>query len=153
MLRASNLAGSAAQAQAVISNIVSIKALYGFDTTAAAAWVPDSGLRVTQWQRAMVDADGDGTVGNRGDYQRIAAVRLAIVARSPNPEKVPASGSCVTTPSSPVVFSAQEPSGIATLPITINLATASDAIPWQCYHYKAFETIVPLRNAGWRPGA
>jgi type IV pilus assembly protein PilW len=152
MMRATDLAGSANAAQPVVSNIVSIKALYGFDTRSTATFNPDGGMVIGQWSRAMIDADGDGVAGNRGDYQRIAAIRLAIVARSREPEKTPASGTCTTTTTQPQVFSSQEPSGIATIPITVNLGVSNDPISWQCYAYKVFETVVPLRNAGWKPG-
>jgi type IV pilus assembly protein PilW len=27
---------------------------------------------------------------------------------------------------------------------------AGDPLGWQCYRYRVFETIVTLRNAGWR---
>jgi type IV pilus assembly protein PilW len=153
MLRASDLTESAAAAQVAVSDIVSIKALYGFDTTPAALWLPDSGLTVSEWSRAMIDADDDGVIGNPQDYQRIAAIRLAVVARSREPDKKPGSG-CVATAAAPVVFSTEEPLGVATIPITVNVdvAGAPDADYWRCYRYRAFETIVPIRNAGWRPG-
>jgi type IV pilus assembly protein PilW len=156
MLNASNLAGSSAVAQPVVSNIVSIKALYGFDITPAATWVPDSGLTITPggWQRRMIDADGDGITGGRGDYQRLAAVRLAIVARSREREKEPASGVCTTTTTLPTVFSDPQANGTDPNKITINVTAAGDTTgAWKCYAYQTFETVVPLRNAGWRPGS
>lgn len=152
MLRASDLTESAATAQVAVSDIVSIKALYGFDTTPAATWLPDSGLNVTQWSRAMIDADNNGDIGNPADYQRIAAIRLAVVARSREPDKGLAS-ECATTPNAPVVFSTTEPIGIATIPISVNVDVAgAPENYWKCYRYRTFETIVPIRNAGWRPG-
>ena len=49
-------------------------------------------------------------------------------------------------------FSSVEPAGVATIPMTINMAVSGDDTPWQCYHYKVFEAIAAVRNAGWRPG-
>jgi type IV pilus assembly protein PilW len=152
MLHATNMTGGTAGPQSAVANIVSIKALYGFDTTNAAAWNPDSGLKVSSWNRSMIDADNDGTVGNPGDYQRIAAVRLAVVARSSEVDKPdPQTGECTTTTTFPTVF-ASNLNGAASVPVAVNPAVAGDAISWKCYRYKAFEMVIPLRNAGWRPG-
>jgi type IV pilus assembly protein PilW len=49
------------------------------------------------------------------------------------------------------VFAREEPFGVAALPVQVNVAIAGDGIDWKCYRYRVFETIVPLRNAGWRP--
>jgi type IV pilus assembly protein PilW len=106
----------------------------------------------------MLDVDGDGIVGSSGDYQRLAAMRLAVVARSRESEKPDASGTCPnTTTVLPTVFSSQEPSAIATVMtagnpgIPVNVAVAGDPIDWTCYRYRVSETIVPLRNTGWKP--
>jgi type IV pilus assembly protein PilW len=109
----------------------------------------------------MLDADNDGIVGGSGDYQRLAAVRLAVVARSREPEKPDAGGTTcpktnppiapATTPQMPTVFALQQPSAIATVPIQVNVAVAGDPIDWTCYRYRVSETIVPLRNSGWKP--
>lgn len=151
VLRATDIAGASATAQPAVSNIVSIKALYGFDTTLPAAFNPQAPMQVNVWSRSMIDADFSGVAGDSGDYQRVSAIRLAVVARSREPEKIPTSGTCTATTTLPRVFQSQEPVGVTTVPIDVNVAVAGDAIPWQCYHYKAFETIVPVRNVGWRP--
>ncbi len=159
MLQSTNVAGTGAAAQPVVSNIVSLKAQYGFDTRVGAAFTPQLGMRVGQWSNTLIDADGDGTIGNaptgnfRGDFAHVAAIRLAIVARSKEPEKPnPGTGVCDATPAQIQVFTSVEPVGaIAPPPITLNVAVPGDPVPWQCYHYKVFETIVPLRNIGWSP--
>ena len=110
-------------------------------------------MQVAEWSASMIDADGDGVLGGAGDYQRIAALRLAVVARSKNPEKPGASGVCSATQLAPTVFSSTEPLGVTAQPITLNVAVAGDVIAWQCYRYRVFETIVPMRNLGWRPTA
>jgi type IV pilus assembly protein PilW len=33
----------------------------------------------------------------------------------------------------------------------VNVAVAGDTLDWKCYRYRVFETIVPIRNAQWRP--
>ena len=43
------------------------------------------------------------------------------------------------------------PAGVAAVPVTVALDVANDPISWTCYRYRAFETIVPIRNSGWRP--
>lgn len=156
MLQGTNVVGSIATPQAVVDNIVSIKALYGFDTRVISSdqlqATLDKGLVVGKWSRSMIDADGDGVVGGQGDYQRMAAIRLAVVARSREVEKLPSSGTCTTTPVAPKVFQSQEPAGVTSTPITVNVTVTGDTVPWQCYSYKVFETIIPIRNVGWRPG-
>ena len=99
----------------------------------------------------MIDADGDAVVGGPGDYQRVVAVRLAVVARSKNPEKPGADGQCSATTVAPLLFGSASPATVAAVQVTAGVAVAGDAVPWQCYRYRVFETIVPLRNAQWRP--
>lgn len=152
-LRAANLAGAAQTAQSVVGNVVSIKAQYGFDTSAAAAFNPENGMKITKWSAAMWDADGDGVTGGPGDYQRIAALRVAVVARSRNPDKPGAGGACSATTAQPVVFAAAQSADAVAVPVTVNVAVAADPIDWKCYRYRVFETVVPMRNLAWRPTA
>lgn len=158
-LRATELSGASAAPASAVTGIVSIKALYGFDTRLGAAFTPDLGMRIGRWSAGMIDADGDGTVGSLGDYQRMTSLRLAVVARSSESEKPDADGICrlddTVTPHVPIlqptVFASQEPAAIATVPIQVNVAVAGDPINWTCYRYRVSETIVPLRNFGWKP--
>ena len=150
-LRATDLLGASASAATVLDNVVSLKAQYGFDTRIGAAFAPASGVQLGAWSGAMIDADGDGIVGGAGDYQRVVALRIAIVARSKHPERADAGGVCRASVTAPVVFVREEPFGVAAQPVQIHVATAGDALDWKCYRYRVFETIVSLRNAGWRP--
>lgn len=159
-LRATNLGNTGGESQAVADNIVSLKAQYGFDTRAAAAFDPEKGMQVGQWSNMMIDADGDGETGGPGDYQRVAAVRLAVVARNKAPERPAADGNCSATTEPVTVFRSAQPSGVEAVPVTLDLSggdggedAGAAAIDWTCYRYRAFETIIPLRNAGWRPTA
>jgi type IV pilus assembly protein PilW len=149
-LAATNIGDSAA-ATAVADNVVSLKAQYGFDTRAGNAFDPAAGMQVAQWSSAMIDADGDGVTGGPGDWQRIAAVRLAVVARSKNPERAAAGGSCSATASRPTAFGTAAPAGVTAVPVSIDVAVSGDPVDWHCYRYRVFETIVPFRNASWRP--
>jgi type IV pilus assembly protein PilW len=40
---------------------------------------------------------------------------------------------------------------VAAVPVTVNVAVTGDPVDWHCYRYRVFETIVPFRNASWRP--
>ena len=148
-LRATDLAGASLASQAVVDNIVSIKAEYGFDTSAT--FNPETGMQVRVWSATMIDADGNAVTGDAGDYQRIAALRVAVVARSKQPEKPNAAGVCSATTLPVVVFGGAEPAGVTPVPITVNVAVAGDPIDWKCYRYRVFESIVPMRNLAWRP--
>lgn len=149
-LRATEMAGASLIPQAVVDNVVSLKAQYGFDMRTGIAFQPNAGMVIGRWSPTMVDADGNGTIGNRTDYQHIAALRVAVVARSKTPEKPDSAGLCSATTVLPKVFAAESPPGVAPVPINVDVAVANDPIAWQCYRYRVFETIVPLRNAGWR---
>jgi len=163
LLRSTDMPGSARQGASVIDNVVSLKAQYGFDNRAVAEYDPNtpgngaaqvstaSGMRIGVWSSTMIDADNDGVVGGAGDYQRIGSVRLAVVARSKSAEKPNSAGQCGATTALPTVFAGNAPATVAAAPVQVNVAVAGDAIDWKCYRYRVFETIVPIRNAQWRP--
>jgi type IV pilus assembly protein PilW len=132
MLRATNLAGSETTPSSVVDNVVAIKAQYGFDTRTAANFIPTGGMQVGQWSSTMIDADGDGHVGGMGDYQRVAAVRLAVIARSKTVEKPSqTSGQCTATTAQPIVFGSAAPAAVAAVPVTVNVAVTGDPIDWK----------------------
>ena len=156
LLRSTDLAGSSQTPVSVTDNIVAIKGEYGFDTRAIVNYNPapapaGNGMQVTQWSPAMIDADGDAVTGGAGDWQRVVAVRLAVVARSKSPEKPNLAGQCTATTAQPVVFSAVAPATVAAVPQTVSVAVPGDTVDWKCYRYRVFETIVPIRNSQWRP--
>ena len=163
LLRSTDMPGSAQQGASVIDNVVSLKAQYGFDNRAVAGYDPNtpgngvaevstaSGMRIGVWSSTMIDADNDGVVGGAGDYQRIGSVRLAVVARGKNAEKPDGAGQCRATTVRPTVFASNAPATVAAAPVQVNVAVAGDTVDWKCYRYRVFETIVPIRNAQWRP--
>lgn len=163
MLRATDLAGAEQAGVSVADNIVSIKAQYGFDNRALANYDPNpagngtqavvtsTGMQTTVWSPTMIDADNDGVNGGPGDYQRISAVRIAVVARSKTVEKPARSGECSATTVAPTIFSNAVPQGVTAAPMSVNLAVAGDPVSWKCYRYRVFETIVPILNSQFRP--
>jgi len=163
LLRATDMPGSEADGASVSDNIVSLKAQYGFDNRTVPNYNPNTpgnsswgettatGMRIGAWSATMIDADGDGLVGGAGDYQRVGAVRLAVVARSKTTERPGANGACTATTVLPTVFAQAAPASVAAAPIQVNVAVTGDPVDWKCYRYRVFETIVPIRNAQWRP--
>jgi type IV pilus assembly protein PilW len=156
LLQSTDLSGSSQAPVSVTDNIVSIKGQYGFDTRAIVNYNPapppnGNGMQVTQWSSTMINADNDGVTGGPGDWQRIVAVRLAVVARSKSPEKPNLSGQCTATTTQPTVFTTTAPATVPAVPVTVNVAVTGDPVDWKCYRYRVFETIVPIRNAQWRP--
>jgi len=150
-LRSTDMAGSNAAPATVADNIVSIKAQYGFDTRASSAFANRKGMRVGLWSATMIDADGDAVTGGPGDYERMAAVRIAVVARSKTRERPGANGVCAATASRPSVFASEEPLGVTAVPVSVDLAVPNETVDWRCYRYRVFETVVALRNADWKP--
>lgn len=135
-------------ANPIVSEIVSLQAQYGVSATA------NSNL-VNQW----VDATGiwaatatTPTVANRN---RIKAIRVAVVARNGLLEKEIVTTACSsTTAANPTGLCAWDATTanptIASPAPTIDLSTTAS---WQNYRYKAFETIIPLRNMLWSKDA
>ena len=71
--------------------------------------------------------------------KRIKAVRVAVVARNSEYEKPEPGQACATTTQAMLDQWSDwaEFASIKTLP------------DWACYRYKAFETVIPLRNVLW----
>jgi type IV pilus assembly protein PilW len=136
LMRSVSVPGAAAAGMPIAAEIVSMKAQYGFDTRPGAR----ADLRVDRWSAAMIDADGDGIVGGAGDVQRIAALRLALVARSTARTR---RGACVADDAPQ--WEAADASGVLGRQ-PISLAHLPD---WQCYRYRVVETVIPLRNLIW----
>jgi len=154
-LRATDMPNSTgAKAATVADNIVAIKAQYGFDTRPGAIFTPEQGTVVGQWSNTMIDADQAGGIGSPGDYARVVAVRIAVVARSKAPERPSTGTVCDATKVAPTLFGTPQPQTLAAVKVdNLNLAVTGDTVDWKCYRYRVFETIVPIRNNAWRPTA
>jgi type IV pilus assembly protein PilW len=117
----------------VISDgVVLLKAEYGTDTNG------DGLINANEWSQIAPAA---------ADVLKVYAVRVAVVARSAQPEKPSiVGGACDAT----TVFPTWIDSAAVPLDLSGNLGlVATDN--WKCYRYKTFETTVPLRNVVWRP--
>ncbi len=135
----------------IANNIVSLRAQYGRDTDA----LMNGGLDV--WDRTVpipAAKAGYANFENGCAWLRVQAIRIALVARSSQPEKrVDGSldGTRAVTPVVPVWAGSDD------LAVAIDATEAADVgftLPspnptwptWQDFRYKVFQTIVPLRN-------
>ncbi|WP_310462094.1 PilW family protein [Sphaerotilus sp.] len=118
--------------------IVQLQAVYGIDTSAIADQVADIWTAVSP-----TTAKG---------WQRVVAVRVAVVARSTQNEQRPTQSAVRTasewvTPTLPVWY----PDGVTAEPLRVDKAPPGAGDDWRNYRYKVFETVIPLRNLLWQP--
>jgi type IV pilus assembly protein PilW len=137
--------GSTAVWVPIANNIVSMRAQYGRDTTAPMNGIVDIYDQTTPAPAAATTAC---------DWARTSAIRMALVARSAQFEKVD------TTTGSPIYATAAAPvwegsiannptgSAATTINLTQNPAGSANA-DWRNYRYKVFQTVVPVRNISW----
>ena len=128
--------GNAAIWVPIASNIVSLRAQYGKDTSAPMDGILNSYDQITPGSAA----DTSGFAVNCG-WARVPAVRMAMVARSSQYEKPD------PVTNTPVTTSAPTWAGSASAtPVPINLSKDAQ---WKNFRYKVFETTIPLRNMIW----
>jgi len=106
----------------IASNIVSLRAEYGRDTTAPS-------------MNGTVDVFDQATPTSACLWARVSAVRLVLVARSAQYDK---NDQRLATAAAPQWASSSA---------AIDLSGYAD---WQHYRYKLFQTVVPLRNMAWQ---
>ena len=114
----------------IIDDIVDLQAQYGKDTD-------DNGI-VETWNTVQPTSGAQ--------WQQVLAVRVTVLARSGNYERPEvAGGPCeaTTTDNRPKWGDEIALQDFPTLMV-------AGALP-SCYKYRAFETIIPLRNMIWRP--
>lgn len=121
-------AANVMQTYQVAPEIIDMQAEYGI--------APLGSQQVNEWQPATGVWAGPLTTANT---YRIKAVRVALVARSAQFEKPDAGGVCSTTTAAMV----------ANWSTWAAFDTATYPADWQCYRYKVFETVIPLRNIIW----
>ncbi|HEU0187718.1 MAG TPA: PilW family protein [Gallionellaceae bacterium] len=137
---------SAAFWPAIASDIVSMKAEYGRDTSA----VPMTGIAST-FDRTT-PASTSATLSC--DWLRILSVSLALVARSSQYNKEVVTNTAVNSaaaPNPPVnapTWSGNSRNAIVASTSVLGPDTSVDE-PWKHYRYKVFQTTVPLRNNDW----
>jgi len=112
----------------IANNIVSLKALYGRDTT-----TPMDGI---------VDAYSTTAPASVCDWVKISAVRLALVARNPTLEKTAVTSAAALAWDGDTASNASAVAGN-------NIDLSADA-NWQNYRYRVLQTVVPLRNLVWQ---
>lgn len=111
----------------VAPDIIDLQAQYGI--------APAGSQEIDNW----VDATGFSWANpDAANAARIKAIRLALVTRSAHYEK-PESGTCTATTAD----------ALKSWPSWATFDTSRYPADWQCYRYKIFETVVPLRNAIW----
>lgn len=121
-----------ALATPTVGDIVNMQAQYGVATVAG-----------TQTVDCWTDATGGACGGinwaapTAGEINRIKAIRVAIVARSAVAEKPTIPGPCDTTLAAPQSWNGGP---------AIDLSADPN---WQCYRYKVFQTVIPIRNVMW----
>lgn len=117
-----------ATAQPLVDDIVDLQAQYGKDDGSVVGTTADDGV---------VDAWNTTTPTDAIGWRRVLAIRVGVLARSPNYEKPgTAGGPCEATLAAPAWAG-----GAFTVP---------GGVP-SCYKHRAFETVIPLRNMIWRP--
>jgi type IV pilus assembly protein PilW len=117
----------------IADGIVNLQAEYAFDngsnngTISATTYVANDGI---------VDQYSSITPTTAAQWLQLLGVRFALLVRIGNEEKPNAANQC-TTPTTALNYFTNRAFTLPTQP--------------PCYRYRVFETIVPLRNALWRP--
>ena len=154
----------------ISNNIVSLNAQYGRDTMLGLTplvttmdGIVDWYDQTTPWGPSSIPAYAQGTAqpsppmapGVPGPtyqcaFERISAVRLAVVARNASFEKTAVTiiaptwgGSTAHTPPNPPIVG--DSIGWSADPIDL-----SSNATWQNYRYAVIQTVVPLRNLAWQ---
>lgn len=131
-LRVQELSTPGSSVTPIVGDIINMQAEYGV--------APVGSQQVTCWTSAVGNACSgtNWAAPTSAELKRIKALRVAIVARSALSER-PAvvGGSCTTTSSAPSTWSGGQ---------AVILNANAD---WQCYRYRVFQTVIPLRNVIW----
>lgn len=126
----------------IVDDIVSIKAVWGFDTSAPA----DGTLDV--WNRANPTTPAE--------TRALLASRIAVVARSGLLEKAREGAATCDMAKNKATFDGglswlgQSLPAVGVQPSGA-IDVSSTGSNWACYRYKLFQTTVPIRNNIWRP--
>lgn len=132
--------------QILASSIVTMRVLYGRDTSAA--------------RDGIVDVYDNSTPTTADGWSRVLTVRIALVARSEQRERNTTDGTAgAVTTDDPLwdVGTATPVSGTEDCPgsetrqcLSLPLPrNGNDDTEWQQYRYKVYDTVVPLRNVLW----
>lgn len=102
-------------------NVIAFRAQYGVS----------SGVAGSKTLETWVDATGAWATINSLNINRVRAVRIGVVTRSPQREKENTAGVCEASLDKPRLFGAEvEP----------------DVADWGCYRFRSAQVVVPMRN-------
>lgn len=138
----------------VASNIVSLRAQYGRDTSAGSSM---TGV-VSQWDQTeplLETATGASTASPpiHCARARIVALRMALVGRSAAYDKKLEADGGLGNPTWSGTTAVTTGSPLNPTALTIDLSQSDGSTNgWKGYRYKAQETTIPLRNMLWRGG-
>lgn len=127
------------------SNIASMKAVYGRDDVATG-----TPISTTDIQSANVNVWDRTQPTTACQWTRVAAVSLALVARSSQFEKdlVTTTAINVGKPNNAPTWEQNSVAPIVGNAAPLGPNTAIDE-PWKHYRYKVFQTVAPIRNVAW----
>jgi len=109
----------------LMRNVVAFKVQYGITGTGA------GDTTLAGWQEAT---GTDFAAISGATVERVRALRIGLVTRSPQREKADSSGNCTASTAKPTLFgSTVEP----------------DVTDWQCWRFRSAVVVVPLRNFVW----
>lgn len=153
-LMLSNLLGNATP-QALVDGVVSLQAQYGVgvdlvDSTGATTpdgfadggvcgWTNNIATAPAAWSCGTAYTPIDPTTG-AVKWGLVVAVRFAVLTRGNQLERKDTTNACTATPA-----------GSPELTWSGGTFDVSNIPDWQCYRYKKFEAVVPLRNVIWMP--
>lgn len=149
----------------IANNVVSLRAEYGRDTTNNTP-LPSPAIAmdgvVDRWDQVVATPTSVPPVSTYANKNttacgliRVSTVRLALVARSSQPEKLLDGGAHVTTQARTWTSLLWMGSDDAAHTIDATEAAAVRIVPpspdptwptWQDFRYKVFQTVIPLRN-------
>ena len=122
-------------AQQIVDDLVDLQAEYGRDAN------NDGAIAATEWTATAP--------ASAAEWQQVLAIRVGVLARSGNYEQpAVAGGACTATTVTPTWAGSIDP--VTTLSKPESVFTIPGGLP-SCYKYRAFETVIPLRNMIWRP--
>jgi type IV pilus assembly protein PilW len=145
-----NTVSAAGTADIVMADVVDMQAQYGiaadgantFDPTSESSWV--DATSTAGWDNPVPKAASTGTTANR--LQNIKAIRIALLVRSAQYEKPDASGTCSATKTAD---NPGTPGTSTSWSSWATFVTSKYPTNWNCYRYKSFEVVIPLRNVIW----
>lgn len=110
----------------LLHNVMAFRVQYGVSADAVSK-------TLTGWQDATAGDPTWAAVGG-ATVDRVRALRVGLVTRSPQREKANSAGNCEASAAKPTLFGA---------------TVEPDVADWQCYRYRSSVVIVPLRNLVW----